>query len=53
MQELCLYLDEERGGVASCGECGGPASLAPAAPPHLQPRDEGDGSSSSTNNDDR
>lgn len=41
LKELCLYLDEERGG-ATCATCG-------AAPPTM--RDDGDGSSSSTNAD--
>lgn len=40
IQELCLYLDEERGGT--CRACG--AGLR---------RDDGDGSSSSTNPDDQ
>jgi len=45
-----LYLDEERaGGVTVCTECGGP--LPPTHPPLQAVRDEGDGSSSSTNND--
>lgn len=38
-----MYLDEERGSHASCASCG--ASLRPG------PRDDGDGSSSSTNAD--
>ncbi len=60
-QELCLYLDEERGGApplassttALCTDCGGPLSGASssASGPPLPSRDEGDGSSSSTNND--
>lgn len=50
LKELCLYLDEERaGGVTVCTECGGP--LPPTHPPLQAVRDEGDGSSSSTNND--
>ena len=40
MQELCLYLDEERTN-ATCSHCGRP----------LQVRDDGDGSSSSTHAD--
>jgi len=54
LKELCLYLDEERGNVTACSECGGPV-LPPVLPtdqPPLHPRDEGDGSSSSTNPDD-
>jgi hypothetical protein len=56
-----LYLDEERGGApplassttALCTDCGGPLSGASssASGPPLPSRDEGDGSSSSTNND--
>lgn len=42
LKELCLYLDEERGG-SMCPSCGS----APAA----NLRDDGDGSSSSTNAD--
>jgi FtsZ-binding cell division protein ZapB len=50
LKELCLYLDEERaGGVSVCTECGGPHT--PTHPPLQAVRDEGDGSSSSTNND--
>ncbi|KAL7639658.1 UNVERIFIED_CONTAM: hypothetical protein RMT77_010161 [Armadillidium vulgare] len=41
LKELCLYLDEERSN-ATCAHCGHPISL----------RDDGDGSSSSTNADD-
>ena len=50
LQELCLYLDEERAGtVTVCTDCGGPC---PPLHPAIQAvRDEGDGSSSSTNND--
>ena len=50
LQELCLYLDEERTGtVTVCTDCGGPC---PPPHPAIQAvRDEGDGSSSSTNND--
>ena len=50
LQELCLYLDEERAGqVTVCTDCGGPC---PPPHPAIQAvRDEGDGSSSSTNND--
>ena len=45
-----MYLDEERaGGVTVCTECGGP--LPPTQSPLQAVRDEGDGSSSSTNND--
>lgn len=47
LKELCLYLDEERANVAAnisvCTNCG--ASVRP------QLRDDGDGSSSSTNAD--
>ncbi|XP_049789310.1 coiled-coil domain-containing protein 85C [Schistocerca nitens] len=45
LKELCLYLDEERGGQQNgvCAACG--ASLRPGL------RDDGDGSSSSTNAD--
>jgi hypothetical protein len=42
-QELCLYLDEERNQSAVCPSCGN--GLRPG------PRDDGDGSSSSTNAD--
>jgi hypothetical protein len=42
-QELCLYLDEERNQSAVCPSCG--SGLRPG------PRDDGDGSSSSTNAD--
>lgn len=50
LKELCLYLDEERAGtVTVCTDCGGPC---PPPHPTIQAvRDEGDGSSSSTNND--
>lgn len=53
LKELCLYLDEERTGAGVCKDCGGPG-LVPSPPPCVpnEPRDEGDGSSSSTNNDD-
>lgn len=57
LKELCLYLDEERGGAGVCSDCGGPSPTpAPLIPGELPgvpgvPRDEGDGSSSSTNND--
>lgn len=56
LKELCLYLDEERGGAGVCIECGGPSPtpvpLVPGVLPGVGvPRDEGDGSSSSTNND--
>ncbi|KAF4518047.1 hypothetical protein B566_EDAN009281 [Ephemera danica] len=43
LKELCLYLDEERGSHGSCASCG--AALRPGT------RDDGDGSSSSTNAD--
>lgn len=43
LKELCLYLDEERGGNSICPSCGS----APGPPM----RDDGDGSSSSTNAD--
>jgi len=50
LKELCLYLDEERAGtVTVCTDCGGPCP--PPHPPIQAVRDEGDGSSSSTNND--
>lgn len=53
LKELCLYLDEERCDVqrAPCASCG--AAPSPLPPLHdAQPfRDEGDGSSSSTNAD--
>ena len=42
-KELCLYLDEERNQSAVCPNCGN--GLRPG------PRDDGDGSSSSTNAD--
>jgi hypothetical protein len=42
-QELCLYLDEERNQSAVCPSCG--SGLRPG------PRDDGEGSSSSTNAD--
>lgn len=42
-QELCLYLDEERNQSTVCPSCG--SGLRPG------PRDDGDGSSSSTNAD--
>ena len=45
-----MYLDEERSGsLTVCTDCGGP--MPPAHPPLQAVRDEGDGSSSSTNND--
>ncbi|KAJ3658348.1 hypothetical protein Zmor_010091 [Zophobas morio] len=43
LKELCLYLDEERGGNAICPSCG--------SAPSGNLRDDGDGSSSSTNAD--
>ncbi|XP_059485743.1 coiled-coil domain-containing protein 85C isoform X2 [Neocloeon triangulifer] len=43
LKELCLYLDEERNSQTNCPSCG--ASLRPGT------RDDGDGSSSSTNAD--
>lgn len=45
LKELCLYLDEERNATASCPSCG---HGLPVRPSH---RDDGDGSSSSTNAD--
>lgn len=52
LKELCLYLDEERSGGGVCKDCGGACSVVPLPVPGLQAiRDEGDGSSSSTNND--
>lgn len=45
LKELCLYLDEERNQAASCPACG---HGIPVRPGH---RDDGDGSSSSTNAD--
>ena len=45
-----MYLDEERSGsLTVCTDCGGP--MPPTHPPLQAVRDEGDGSSSSTNND--
>lgn len=53
LKELCLYLDEERTGAGVCKLCGGPGpELSPPPGVPREPRDEGDGSSSSTNNDD-
>ncbi|XP_008191807.2 coiled-coil domain-containing protein 85C isoform X2 [Tribolium castaneum] len=43
LKELCLYLDEERGGNSMCPACG--------SAPTGNLRDDGDGSSSSTNAD--
>lgn len=43
LKELCLYLDEERGGSSVCPSCGSATSGGM--------RDDGDGSSSSTNAD--
>ncbi|CAH2009637.1 unnamed protein product [Acanthoscelides obtectus] len=43
LKELCLYLDEERGNNSLCPNCGGTATG--------NVRDDGDGSSSSTNPD--
>ncbi|KAJ8919360.1 hypothetical protein NQ315_003945 [Exocentrus adspersus] len=43
LKELCLYLDEERGGNSLCPTCG--------SAPSGNLRDDGDGSSSSTNAD--
>ncbi|KAK9685799.1 CCDC85 family [Popillia japonica] len=43
LKELCLYLDEERGGNAICPSCGSSSAG--------NLRDDGDGSSSSTNAD--
>ncbi|XP_022906324.1 coiled-coil domain-containing protein 85C [Onthophagus taurus] len=43
LKELCLYLDEERGGTSICPNCGTTATT--------NLRDDGDGSSSSTNAD--
>ncbi|CAH0559976.1 unnamed protein product [Brassicogethes aeneus] len=43
LKELCLYLDEERGGNSMCANCG--------SVPANNLRDDGDGSSSSTNAD--
>lgn len=45
LKELCLYLDEERNATGSCPSCG---HGLPVRPSH---RDDGDGSSSSTNAD--
>lgn len=53
LKELCLYMDEERTNVAAtlavaasaCGACGTPVAVRPSL------RDDGDGSSSSTNAD--
>lgn len=43
LKELCLYLDEERGGNSICPSCGSATTT--------NVRDDGDGSSSSTNAD--
>lgn len=43
LKELCLYLDEERGSNSLCSNCG--------SAPTANMRDDGDGSSSSTNAD--
>lgn len=43
LKELCLYLDEERGGNSICPSCGSTTAT--------NVRDDGDGSSSSTNAD--
>ncbi|KAK6640480.1 hypothetical protein RUM44_012175 [Polyplax serrata] len=45
LKELCLYLDEERNATSTCPSCG---HGLPVRPNH---RDDGDGSSSSTNAD--
>lgn len=52
LKELCLYLDEERANIAACTptvctNCGATVRSTPAATTTL--RDDGDGSSSSTN----
>lgn len=44
LKELCLYLDEERAGAGMCPSCGGNTAGGAL-------RDDGDGSSSSTNAD--
>lgn len=54
LKELCLYLDEERANVAasippSCTNCGAPVRPTAASSTGAPLRDDGDGSSSSTN----
>lgn len=57
MKELCLYLDEERANVQlqaipiSCTNCGASIRSNSTAAATNALRDDGDGSSSSTNND--
>lgn len=54
LKELCLYLDEERANVAasiptSCTNCGAPVRPPATSSTGAPLRDDGDGSSSSTN----
>lgn len=54
LKELCLYLDEERANAAasvptSCTNCGAPVRCVAASSTGAPLRDDGDGSSSSTN----
>lgn len=54
LKELCLYLDEERANVAasvpnSCTNCGAPVRPTATTSTGAPLRDDGDGSSSSTN----
>ncbi|XP_055597290.1 coiled-coil domain-containing protein 85C-like [Uranotaenia lowii] len=55
LKELCLYLDEERSNTNRpppvCGSCGGPAGNGSNTSAAVPLRDDGDGSSSSTNAD--
>lgn len=54
LKELCLYLDEERANVSAaipsaCSNCGTPIRLTASTNASNTMRDDGDGSSSSTN----
>lgn len=54
LKELCLYLDEERANVSAaiptaCSNCGTPIRLTTSTNASNTMRDDGDGSSSSTN----